>query len=104
MVQYGAFQIKAMPFQVAKHFFNPHSAAVRLESERSIRQVCDQTPGLLLANGPMHQQIHLINFTLRQPTLAQPATLARFLHPTAKVMPLSFLRQTDMPEVFCRKT
>ena len=94
MLQHGALQIKAMRFQVAKHFFDPHSATISLECERSIRQVCDQTPGLVFANGLMHQQIHLINFALSQPTPVQPAALARFLHPTTKVMPIRFLRQT----------
>jgi hypothetical protein len=51
----GAFQIKTMSFQVAKHFFNPHSAAIRLEPERSISQVGHQTQGLVFAYGPMDQ-------------------------------------------------
>ena len=96
VVQHGAFQIKTMPFQVTKHFFNPHSASISLKGQRSIRQIGHQTPGLVFASSPMHQQIDRIDFALCQPTHAQPAALPRLLHPTAKVMPIGFLRQTDM--------
>ena len=100
VMQHGGFQIKPVPFQVTKHFFNPHSASISLKGELAIRQIGDQTPGFLLAHSPMDQQVGRVDFALGQPSLAQPAALPGLLYPTTKVMPSSFRRQTDMHRSF----
>ena len=56
VAQHGAFQIEAVPFQIAMQLFGPHPAPIITQSHFPIRQVGRQAPGFLLAGLPMSQQ------------------------------------------------
>jgi hypothetical protein len=41
----GGFEIKAIPFQIAVHLFNPHSQTIQSDQVVSARLISDQEPG-----------------------------------------------------------
>ena len=75
--QVGAFQIKAVLFEVAEHFFDPHPSLVRFQSFAERRQVGGQQPGFLFADFPVGQDIDRIGVQLGQLSLSQPQALTR---------------------------
>jgi hypothetical protein len=46
IMQYGAFQIKAVIFQIAEHFFNPHPALIKAHWGLQVWQIGGQKPEL----------------------------------------------------------
>ena len=57
VTQHGTFQIEAMFFQIAMHFFGPHSAPIIAQGHFAVGQVGGQAPGFVFAGLPMHQQV-----------------------------------------------
>ncbi len=100
MTQHGPFQVKAVFLQITKHFLDPHSAGVGLQSHLPVRKVRGQTPRFIFSNFPVHQQVHRINLRLRQPPLPQPHTAARPFDPAPKIMPLCLPRKTNVRTAF----
>jgi hypothetical protein len=68
MAQMGPFQVKAMFFQVAKHFFNPQA-----QGEFGMQQIGRQEPGFLLANLPMQDEMGQVRAGAGQHDVAQPS-------------------------------
>ncbi len=100
MTQHGAFQVKAVTFQIAEHFFDPHSAGIGLQSYLPVRKVGSQAPRFVFPNLLMYQQVHRINLGLRQPSFSQPHTPARLFNPTPKIMPLCLPKKTNVRAIF----
>src|SRR5215813_5856209 len=74
MAQVGHFQVKAMFFQVTKHFFNPHPQAIQANSGLRADQVSCQEPGFGLAALPMQDQMGRERASTGQEDMAQPQT------------------------------
>jgi len=100
MSQHSAFQIKAVFFHITKHFLDPHSTRIGSQSHLFIGQIGCQTPGLFLTHSPVSQQIHRVNPTFGQPAFSQPKASTRFIDPTAKILPFTLPRQTNMGRHF----
>jgi len=74
--QVGTFQVKAVGFQVAKHFFNPHAPRISFQGFPQRRQVGGQQPGFFFAQFPVRQDVGRVSMQLGQLPLAQPEALA----------------------------
>jgi hypothetical protein len=100
MPQVAAFQIKAMSFEIAKHFLNPHTAAVSAARLSRRVQVRRQQPGLCVALLPYDVQIHLIGIVLRQQRLGMPRFSSRSRRQSAEGLPILPGGQFDPMIVF----
>jgi hypothetical protein len=93
-----------MFFQIAKHFFGPHSAPIIAQGHTQIGQVGGQAPGLFLADLPIHQQVDRVDLLGCQTNLAQPDTLTGLLDKAAKGSPTAFFIEPDPVSLFWRRT
>ncbi|RME60523.1 hypothetical protein D6779_02010 [Candidatus Parcubacteria bacterium] len=57
MTQLGALQIKAVLFEIAKHFFDPHPVAIITQRHLAVRQIDSQTPDFFFASLPMGKRL-----------------------------------------------
>ena len=87
MSQHGALQIETLFFEVSKHFFDPHSSAIRAHGQGSIGQIGCQTPGLLFADLPVDQSRDRLDRLLGQVGLGKPGTLPATLHEILHSLP-----------------
>ena len=96
VTQHRAFQVEAMSFQIAEHFFDPHSQAIGLQSQTPIGQVGRQAPGLIFADLPMNQQVDWVDLLFGQVAFTQPYTLSRLGDVAAEIFPFGLLIQANM--------
>src|SRR5207249_719210 len=67
--------ITAMPFQIAKHFVDPHASPVSAAGRARVWQIGRQQPRFTLTRGPIGQQAGRIAPLLRQEPVGPPAAL-----------------------------
>jgi hypothetical protein len=79
----GAFQIKAMLFEVAKHLFDPHPALVSRSVGALIGQVYRQQSRFGFAGLPVQEKVGGMSVQLCQRHLLEPAPQPGSLEQTA---------------------
>ena len=84
-----------MFFEVAVHFFDPHSAGITPQGYLPIGQIGGQAPGFLFADFPVNQQIGRINLFDSQVAPSQPDTLTGFVGIAPESMPLAAFPEPD---------
>ena len=84
-----------MFFEIAIHFFDPHSAGVEPQGHLPIGQIGGQAPGLFFANLPVNEQMGWINLLGRQIALTQPNTSPRLIDITSEGLPSATLIEPD---------
>ena len=71
MTEHGTFQIKAMFFQVAKHFFNPHSASVIAQGHLRSGRLVARHQGSF-SPFPNEARVDRVDFVFCQADVCQP--------------------------------
>jgi len=64
-MQHDAFEIKAMAFEIAEHFFDPNVVRIGLEDQRQVGQIVCQPPGFIFSLFPVSYQVGYIALSAR---------------------------------------
>jgi len=100
--QVSAFQVKAIFFEIAEHFFNPHAPFITLSVLRGRRQIGGQQPGFFFAISS-GQDIHRIGVQLGQLSLTQPKALPVLVSKLPKRDPGRLIVFSHQMRAFLRK-
>src|SRR5258708_3407512 len=68
----GHFKVKAMFFEVAKHFFNPHAHSIKADSSLRSEQVGRNEGGFFLPTLPVQEDVSGERAALREKDIAHP--------------------------------
>jgi hypothetical protein len=96
----SALQIKAISFDVAKHLFGPHTAAISSQGGLWLGEAGCRKPRFFFADFPINQQVDRISILGGQFAMRQPHALFWLVHQTIQALVAALARWLDQVAAF----